>query len=432
MNVFKFGGSILNNSNDIDALCNIVASAQNHELVIVVSALGSSTRSFDAASLQARDGDFSGAVRAVESLREYIIALADSVLRSATSRQRFHAEDLRLFEIACSLLRGISITRQRTVRSGNAIRALGEDYARFLIAEVLFERGIANESIDARSVIRTKAGRHEAAPDMYATASLVDTTIRPLLRAGRPLILQGYVASDAEGITTTMGKESSNLTAAVIANILGAEAVTVFTNVDGVMSVDPLMCESARTIPILSYYEAHILALQGVKVLYPTMIPMLESRSIPLHIRSLHSAGSASTGGTTISRIDSSSSLRCIVHHDRTRLEVHQPLSLTRQPYSSFSDSEESLVHVRTATFGVDVVADDTSDAPTDSPLPHSLLSVFHDGLPCSTLMRTTIEICGNIEELGFWSVGPHLSCIRIPTPLLRATASRLHDFLVS
>ncbi|MFM7774590.1 MAG: hypothetical protein ACKO9V_07075, partial [Candidatus Kapaibacterium sp.] len=181
MRIYKFGGSILRNSNDMEALCETILRAGEGPLVIVISALGSFTRDLESASLLASSGAREKAVSLIEESRWRTLQLADAVLRKDVGSEEFRQRDHELYTRCMDLLRGISITGQRTTRVGHMIRALGEDWAMALVSAVLRERGIRHSTMDARLVVRTGPAHGECRPDLTSTREQVRALLRPEL-----------------------------------------------------------------------------------------------------------------------------------------------------------------------------------------------------------------------------------------------------------
>ncbi|MFM8471908.1 MAG: hypothetical protein ACKOBV_00120, partial [Candidatus Kapaibacterium sp.] len=376
------------------------------------------------------------AVSLIEESRWRTLQLADAVLRKDVGSGEFRQRDHELYTRCMDLLRGISITGQRTTRVGHLIRALGEDWAMALVSAVLRERGIRHSTMDARLVVRTGPAHGECRPDLTSTREQVRTLLRPELDRSSRVLIQGYVGADAEGETTTMGSESSNLTAAILGRLLSADSVTVFSNVPGVMTIDPGICADARVVRRLDYASAHRLAVHGVKILYPTMVPLLAEASIPLVMRPLHDADAP---GTVVHDVPGSSPLRCIVRHAAVRASVHPhpmhaPEGTAEHVLPTAKDEEMIRIHAASCVIQVRGVRDtDTSDSRDDSV--SGLLTVFHEGIAGTDILTAAssfLSAHGHAREgaMGAWTLGPELTCLNIPCALAEPLAIRLHSML--
>ena len=154
-----------------------------------------------------------------------------------------------------------------------------------LMMVALRREGLEAEVVDARRVVRTDDGFGRAVPCDEETKALVRELLSPLLQSGKVPVLQGFVAATAEGVTTTLGRGGSDFTAAIVGAALGAEDVSIWTDVDGVMSADPTLVEGARTIGELGYEEAVELAYFGARAIHPAAAKHAAARYISLRIK---------------------------------------------------------------------------------------------------------------------------------------------------
>lgn len=429
MQIYKFGGSILHDSKDLESLCDTLLRAGSEKVVVVLSALGSFTRDLDSASLIAATGALEDACTKVQENRRRTHDLAVATLREQPSLQSFLQKDAELDERCTNILRGISITRQRTARVGHMIRALGEDWAVALISAVMLERGIDHAVVDARSVVRTHSIHGDIRPDILSTTAAVRSVLLPELRRHDRLVIQGYVASDEHGETSTMGSESSNLTAALLGKILEADGVTVFSDVAGIMSIDPDLCSDARVMDRLDYASAHRLAVHGMKILYPTMIPLLAESSIPLVVRSLHDT---TAPGTVIHDTHASLPLRCVicqypVHSTQRNLPLFE-----RESMSLRTDGTESnpLLQVRAASGSIEILSAHQHEAHDRETNPDSsFVTVFHEGIATAAILSAAAAFMTRQDgsRMGTWTVAADITCMSVPRELTVPLASLMH-----
>jgi aspartate kinase len=203
------------------------------------------------------------------SEREALLALIDSV-----------AVEVR------QLLEGIGITRQLTARTLDRVMAYGELLALHIARHVLANGGVDTAWTDARRLVVTDEMFGAASPLPDKTRVHVQATLRPLLAKHQCVLVQGFVGATEEGVVTTMGRESSTLTATLLAELLEAESVTLFTDVEGVRTADPHRFEHTSVHPRLSYDQAALAAGHGLKLLYATTMEPAKRAGIPVHIRS--------------------------------------------------------------------------------------------------------------------------------------------------
>lgn len=295
MVVCKFGGAVLATPEGFPTMASIVAAHTGEPVVLVVSALGSTTRLLDRAIEQARTGDSEGARGTVDELVDLHNACIDGLDLGGDHDVRLRAllEERRMGLQA--LLRGVSTTRQCTARVRDRVLSWGEDIAREITVQWLRFSGVPCVGVPARSVIVTTDSYGSAQPIADATSRHALAIIAPLLEQHGVVVIEGFVGQTTAGDVTTMGRESSNLTATLVGSVLHARMVTIFTDVEGVRSADPHQLNGTSLRPHLSYAQARVAAKAGVKLLYPTMMEPAERAGIPIRIASAINLHGAST-----------------------------------------------------------------------------------------------------------------------------------------
>lgn len=265
-------------------MASILRRYPDERQVVVVSAFGAATRDLDFAARLAVKGMADDATERCRHVVDDHRTLVRDLIPSATVR-----EALDVLLQACEtdivdLLTGIAITRQLSARTLDALLAYGEFMALHIARHVLTAENLDATSVDVRNVLVTTNDFGRAVPLVDATRVRVDHALRPLLEEHAIVVTQGFVGRSADGETTTMGRESSNLTASLLGALLGASEVTIWTDVDGIRSADPSLCDGTYPRPRLSYREARLAATHGVKLLYPTMIEPAERTATPIRI----------------------------------------------------------------------------------------------------------------------------------------------------
>ncbi len=304
MHVLKVGGSILRERRDIDAVVRILQHSEGSERLLILSAFGQSTRLLDQACQTALRSEEDAYLVLERLLDDHKKMIELSVDRAETQQLVLSA----MADFALRLrqfVKGIHITAQLSPRIRDKVLSFGEAMALHLFSAILSERGIAHATVDAETILVTNDEYGSAKPQRRETYQNVAKLLIPVLEKSGLVLMQGYVARSTSGYTTTMGRESSNLTAAIMANSLHAQDLTVYTDVDGIRSADPMVVHGTRKIESLSYARAYTMATAGMKLLYPTMIEPLRAARIPLRIRGLHhpdSVGTLIADGTGSSR----------------------------------------------------------------------------------------------------------------------------------
>ena len=196
----------------------------------------------------------------------------------------FHSELEYAREELADLLKRVSRRSLPLSMLKDAIVSYGEQLSSRLLAEVMKSKGINARQVDSRRLIVTDDEYGAAQPIWDETEKLIKLELEPLVAAGEVPIMGGFIAANRGGETTTLGRGGSDYSAALVAAALRASELQIWTDVTGVMTCDPRICGSAKTIPVLSYEEAAELAYFGAKVLHPKTIKPAVDNSIPVRV----------------------------------------------------------------------------------------------------------------------------------------------------
>ncbi|GIV62611.1 MAG: bifunctional aspartokinase I/homoserine dehydrogenase I [Rhodothermaceae bacterium] len=283
VHVYKFGGTSVATPERIRRVVDLVRSEpETVRRVVVVSALGGVTDQLLQAIEEARER--TGTHRA---LLEALWARHEAALRDlARPEEQAALHDVLLahWRNLTELLDGVSLLRECTMRSRDAIIGTGERLAAPLVAAAFRAAGLDAADHDATHFIRTDDAFGEATVQWAETQRLIRDHFAAV-PPGQIAVVTGFIAATERGVTTTLGRSGSDYTATILGGALQAERVVIWTDVDGVLSADPRLVPGAFTLPELSYREAAELAYFGAKVLHPrTMRPLIEA-GIPLQIK---------------------------------------------------------------------------------------------------------------------------------------------------
>lgn len=284
MIVMKFGGSVLGSPEGLRRMARILQERGPEPAVVVVSAMGSTTRDLERLAIRSRDGSASEAMIEADALLDRHQTLVDQTITDVAMRDGLRTMLQETRRELDALIEGITITRQLTPRTLDSVMAIGELLSLHVVRHVLADAGLNACSIDARRVVVTDGTYGNAVPLPEQTALRAEHDLRPLLDRHPVVVIQGFVGRSEDGVTTTMGKESSNLTAVVLASVLDIHNVMIYTDVPGVRSCDPSICDATLPRPSMSYSQARLAAVHGVKVLYPTMIEPAEQAGVSITI----------------------------------------------------------------------------------------------------------------------------------------------------
>ncbi len=277
-------------------VAEIVASKVDRAPVVVVSAMArvTDTLLLIARESQARHFDMAQALiaqlreRHVEAAKVFSSEYHSRVLDDPYSPLAVESKIENYIGELYNLARSVATLGELTPRTQDAIVSFGERLSSLLVTAAFRARDIKAELVDSRRFIITDDRFTAAAPDMARTEKLTRDEIQPIIQAGRVPVAQGFIGSTADGVTTTIGRGGSDYSAAIIGASLGAEAIEIWTDVDGLMTADPRVVPEARRIRVISFAEAAELSYFGAKVLHPsTVLPAIE-KGIPVHIYNTH------------------------------------------------------------------------------------------------------------------------------------------------
>lgn len=281
MKVFKFGGASINSLERIQNLVRILRDYENEKILIVISAMGKVTNALEKVAEAFFEGRKEDALQLFEKIKQSHLA---TLKYTITQQWEKATEDLlNIFTEVEWLL------HDKPVKDFNyyydQIVCTGELLSTTLMSYYLNEEKIANKWIDVRDVLRTDDAFREAIVDWQITEKQVEEKIMPLFNGNNFIITQGFIGSTDENESTTLGREGSDYTAAVFANILDAESVTIWKDVEGVMNADPKELKGAVVMQNLSYKEVIEMAYYGAQVIHPKTIKPLQNKKIDLLVK---------------------------------------------------------------------------------------------------------------------------------------------------
>ena len=282
MKVFKFGGASVKDAPAIENLKNILQRYENEQLVVVISAMGKTTN-----FLEKLLDAYYHAPETVPSL------LAELRLQHETVAEQLMGADNPFLPHSERIFTLLNEQLQRPTSDNfdydyDRIVSFGELLSTTLIATYLNHQNMETQWLDARQLIRTDNTYREGHVDWDVTRKLVCNTINPYFqsRARGRVLTQGFIAGTAENQTTTLGREGSDYSAAILAYTLDAECVTVWKDVPGILNADPKRFQNAVKIDTLTYHETVELAYYGASVIHPKTLKPLHNKQIPLFVKS--------------------------------------------------------------------------------------------------------------------------------------------------
>jgi len=279
----KFGGTSLTDSTAFARVTHIVSSYHRVcSLVVVVSAMDSMTDSLLLSAQMSAAGAMEKAIQLLEEQRRRHLAITQDLTRRQAGNIRSFIQG-RWRELV-RLLKLVNEEGTANARLKDEIVSYGEVLSARLLTAMLQRESLPAVYLDARRCIVTNRDHGKAKPLFETTWRKTRAEIIPLLKSGKIPVLGGFIASTKGGVTTTLGRGSSDYTATLISAALGARETQIWTDVDGILTADPNLIETARSVPILSFAEAAELSRFGAKVLHPKTIQPASETNVPLRV----------------------------------------------------------------------------------------------------------------------------------------------------
>ncbi|RYG29102.1 MAG: aspartate kinase, partial [Chitinophagaceae bacterium] len=281
MKVFKFGGASVNSVERIKTLPSILAHYPGEQLIIVISAMGKTTNALEKVASAFFEGRKEEALLLFEQVKQQHNTTAN-YLRVTNA-------------LACEKQLKDFFTEVEWLLHDNPVReydyyydqivCVGELLSTAIVSHYLNEAGLSNQWLDVRDIFRTDDNFREATIDWTFTEAKVKEIVVPALSKQGIVLTQGFIGATDENESTTLGREGSDYSAAVFANILDAESQTIWKDVESVMNADPKTFPEAQPIHELNYNEVIEMAYYGAQVIHPKTIKPLENKGIPLYVK---------------------------------------------------------------------------------------------------------------------------------------------------
>ena len=277
MKVYKFGGASVRNADGVRNLRHIVDGEQ--ELFIVVSAMGKTTNALERVFSHMQKGEKEAANQEIKQIQAYHAEIINDLWGEPTEIN----EVTLLFGQLRTIINDIKYRKADAELWYDTIVAFGELISTTIISKYLNHTGLRNRWIDMRTTFITNQRHKDANVDIKASrmrlmASLENTGVDVFVG-------QGFIGAAPDGTTTTLGREGSDYSAAVVAHILDAESMSVWKDVEGVLNADPKIFKDAEKIDALNYLDTIELAYSGAQIIHPKTIKPLQNKGIPLYVR---------------------------------------------------------------------------------------------------------------------------------------------------
>jgi aspartate kinase len=289
--VFKFGGASVNSAKGVINVASIIRRFPADNIVMIISAMGKTTNALEELLSFYMTNDAIPMVESFYRIKTFHLDIVQELFPEVG--HPVYGEVENLFEHLRGYLRNGQLNRgskREYDYEYDQVVSYGELLSSAIVHHYLFLSGIKSKLFDARELLRTDSAYRDAKVDWDVTEKKIRTKMKNLFSGNettrKVAVVQGFIGGDANGNTTTLGREGSDYTAAIVAYALKTKEVTIWKDVPGVMNADPKWFRQAIKLEVLSYREAIELAYYGASVIHPKTIRPLENANITLRVKS--------------------------------------------------------------------------------------------------------------------------------------------------
>lgn len=281
MQVFKFGGASVNSVERIKNVAGILNGYPDQKILIVISAMGKTTNALEKVVEAFFNNQVEQALQLFAQVKNQHLTTAKYLLV-----QNYLACEAQLRDFFTEVE---WLLHDRPVRTFDyyydQVVCCGELLSTAIVSAYLNEAGISNRWLDVRDTFRTDDNFRDANIDMAYTAGKIIENVQPAFHHCNVVITQGFIGATYENESTTLGREGSDYSAALFANMLNAQSLTIWKDVEGVMNADPKQFPDAQFLSELNYDEVIEMAYYGAQVIHPKTIKPLQNKDIPLRVK---------------------------------------------------------------------------------------------------------------------------------------------------
>ena len=275
--IFKFGGASVKNSDAIINLKEIVSLHKEGLTVIIVSAIDKTTNQLEEIWKSYLNDDMDSAIQKTNKCIDFHYDIINNLVLNKDDD--FVAQ---FNSLSNELKSFLSNNKKNNNLSYSKIVSYGELWSTLIISSYLNREGYLNNWVDARKIIKTKLNFIESDVDWEKTNEIVNQTINKK----KLYVTQGFISSNSDGLTTTLGREGSDFTASIIGTCLAVDEVVIWKDVDGLLNADPKWFDNTKVLKNISYKEAIELSYLGASVIHPNTVKPLQNKKINLRIKS--------------------------------------------------------------------------------------------------------------------------------------------------
>lgn len=307
MKVFKFGGASVKDADSVKNMSSIIKAHMSDPLVVIVSAMGKTTNALEhLLSLTMGEKDSS---QALNEIREFHLSIIQEL--GIQSNKKLNQEIDEIFEQLENGLNEFSSSMGYDYMYDQTV-SLGEVLCTKIISTYLNNQGITNTWLDARKIVKTDDLHRYAKVDWGASQAMIKSQVNQVEEG--IVLTQGFIGSNSDFKSTTLGREGSDFSAAIFATSVNAESVTIWKDVQGVLNADPKKFDNTELYSRLPYKEAAEMTYYGASVIHPKTIKPLAQKGIPLYVRSFEKPDQE---GTIIEECIVPNLAPAIIHKDK-------------------------------------------------------------------------------------------------------------------
>lgn len=285
MKVYKFGGASVKSAigvrNVVSIISDLLSVDGEQELVLVVSAMGKTTNALERLVSLSLAGEEELMFRQLTDIRDYHYSIIEELGTDNMIVIKNRIDEM--LQHILKLCKSALINQPNYDMFYDSVVSFGELISTTIISMYLNNEGVSNELLDMTQILLTDDTYREARPDIEMSTHSLKQFI--ITHPSKVYVAQGFIGGTLDGHHTTLGREGSDYSAALIANMLDAESVTIWKDVPGILNADPRLVEKTTLIEQLSYLEAVELAYSGAQIIHPKTIRPLENKHIPLYVR---------------------------------------------------------------------------------------------------------------------------------------------------
>nr|WP_314603875.1 aspartate kinase [uncultured Capnocytophaga sp.] len=339
MQVYKFGGASVKDAQSVRNVFSILEKTEKKDILIVISAMGKTTNALEEV-VESYFKDKNSSEQSLQKVKDFHYTIIDELFEDK-NHPIYRKIDGLFGEITSFIERNKSPKHSFVY---DQIVSVGELLSTTIISYYLNDRGIRNIWLDGRNLVRTNSNYREAEIDWEETKRNICDSIKHSLM----YITQGFIGSDSNYFTTTLGREGSDYSAAIFAYCLQAESVTIWKDVAGVLNADPRYFKQTRLLEKIPYQEAIELAFYGASVIHPKTLQPLQKMEIPLNVRSFLNPEAK---GSSVCKINElTPKIPCYIRKQNQHL-----LSLSSLDFSFIGEENISFIFNLLATYQIKV-----------------------------------------------------------------------------